>query len=155
VGCCNFGREDENFPFEEEALRFTEGILPQWNLNRELKVVTRKEEAKRRIESLRNALIGFPEEEKLSHVLSLLEREVPEENREKFMFIVERYLIPFSQKLLIYRINSEGSEELEFLTDEILRELSTFKRRLLSDRIEIALNVLVGALYQQLEGNDD
>ena len=153
MGCCNFGREDELFPFEEEAKRFIEGILPQWREGREFRVKTKKEELRQFVSSIKNSLIGYPEEEKLSYLECLLERSVPEENRETFFYISQNYLVPFLKRLVYYRANEpEGLEDLLFLADEILKELSTFKKLLREEKIELALDVLISALYQQMEG---
>ncbi|RUM90799.1 MAG: hypothetical protein DSZ26_02540 [Thermovibrio sp.] len=156
MGCCNFGREDEGFPFEKEAEKLIEGINPQWKLNRTFRVRTKKEEIRRKLESVRNALIGFPEEGKISYLISLIERPIPEGSRDNFFFIVNRYLIPFLNRLVFYRVNEpEGAEELKLIIEEIFKEVSTFKKRLREKEIESALDVLIGALYQQLEeGND-
>ena len=153
MGCCNFGREDELFPFEEEAKRFIEGILPQWREGREFRVKTKKEELRRFVSSVKNSLLGYPEEEKLSYLECLLERPVPEENRETFFYISQNYLVPFLKRLVYYRANEpEGLEDLLFFADEILKELSTFKKLLREEKVELALDVLISALYQQMEG---
>ena len=154
MGCCNFGREDELFPFEEEANRFIEGILPQWKIEREFNVETKKGELLKFLSSVRNSLIGYPEEGKLRYLEKLLEKPVPEENRSVFFYISENYLIPFLKRLVYYRANEpEGFKELLFLADEILRELSTFRKSLNDgEKVELALDVLISALYQQMEG---
>ncbi len=153
MGCCNFGKEDEFFPFEEEARRLIEGILPQWREGREFKVRTKKEELRQFVSSVKNSLLGYPEEEKLSYLECLLERPVPEENRQTFFYISQNYLVPFLKRLVYYRANEpEGLEDLLFLADEILKELSTFKKLLREEKVELALDVLISALYQQMEG---
>ena len=153
MGCCNFGREDELFPFEEEAKRFIEGILPQWREGREFRVKTKKEELRRFVSSVKNSLLGYPEEEKLSYLECLLERPIPEENRQTFFYISQNYLVPFLKRLVYYRANEpEGLEDLLFFADEILKELSTFKKLLREEKVELALDVLISALYQQMEG---
>ena len=153
MGCCNFGREDELFPFEEEAKRFIEGILPQWREGREFRVETKKEELRRFVSSVKNSLLGYPEEEKLSYLECLLERPIPEENRKTFFYISQNYLVPFLKRLVYYRANEpEGLEDLLFFADEILKELSTFKKLLREEKVELALDVLISALYQQMEG---
>ncbi len=153
MGCCNFGREDEFFPFEEEAKRFIEGILPQWKADREFRVRTKKEELRQFVSSVRNSLLGYPEEEKLSYLECLLEKPIPEEKREAFFYISQNYLIPFLKRLVYYRANEpEGFEDLLFLADEILKELSTFKKLLREEKVELALDVLISALYHQMEG---
>jgi len=153
MGCCNFGREDELFPFEEEAKRFIEGILPQWREGREFRVKTKKEELRQFVSSVKNSLLGYPEEEKLSYLECLLEKPVPEKNREPFFYISQNYLVPFLKRLVYYRANEpEGLEDLLFFADEILKELSTFKKLLREEKVELALDVLISALYQQMEG---
>ncbi len=153
MGCCNFGREDDFFPFEEEARRFVEGIFPRWSVNREFRIETKRGELRRFVSSVKNSLLGYPEEEKLSYLECLLERPVPEENRQTFFYISQNYLIPFLKRLVYYRANEpEGFEDLLFLADEILKELSTFKKLLREERVELALDVLISALYNQLEG---
>ena len=153
MGCCNFGREDELFPFEEEAKRFIEGILPQWREGREFRVKTKKEELRQFVSSVKNSLLGYPEEEKLSYLECLLERPIPEENRQTFFYISQNYLVPFLKRLVYYRANEpEGLEDLLFFADEILKELSTFKKLLREEKVELALDVLISALYQQMEG---
>ena len=84
MGCCDFGREDELFPFEDEAIKFIEGILPQWKTEREFKVKTKNEELRHFVSSVKNFLLGYPEEEKLSYLECLLEKPIPEENRQTF-----------------------------------------------------------------------
>lgn len=153
MGCCNFGREDDLFPFQEEAEKFIEGILPQWKLNREFSVKTKKEELKEFVSSVKNSLLGYPEEGKLAYLENLLDRPVPEEKREVFFYVAENYLIPFLKRLVYYRANEpEGLEELLLLADEVLKELSTFKKVLREERVELALDVLISALYGQTEG---
>lgn len=153
MGCCNFGREDELFPFQEEAERFIEGILPQWKLNREFSVKTKREELKEFVSSVKNSLLGYPEEEKLTYLEKLLDRPILDEKREIVFYITENYLIPLLKKLVYYRANEpEGLEELLFLADEVLKELSTFKRVSREERVELALDVLISALYSQTEG---
>ncbi len=153
MGCCNFGREDELFPFEEEARRLVEGILPEWSISREFKVKTKREEIRRFVSSVKNSLIGYPEEKKLSYLETLLERPVPEENRRAFFYICENYLVPYLKRLVFYRANEpEGFEELLFSAEEVLRELSVLKGVLREEKVELALDILISALYQQMEG---
>ena len=154
MGCCDFGKEDELFPFEEEAKRFIEGLLPQWKLEREFSIETKKGELLRFLSSVRNALIGYPEEGKLRYLEKLLKRPISEESRMAFFYISENYLIPFLRRLVYYRANEpEGFKELLFLADEILKDLSTFRKSLNDEeKVELALDVLISALYQQMEG---
>ena len=73
MSCFNFGREDEDFPFEEEALRFVRGRFPDWE-PLDFQVPSWRERLRERLLSLQNALLGCEEEPLISYLLSWLER---------------------------------------------------------------------------------
>ena len=120
MSCFNFGREDEDFPFEEEALRFFKGKLPGWD-SLEFKVPSWKEEVSKRLHSFKNALLGSDEEPLLDYLIGLLEREELKDERLKVWHLLfEDYLFPLLERLIYYRANEPlGEEELSFKIREI------------------------------------
>jgi len=122
MSCFNFGREDEDFPFEEEALRFVRGRFPDWE-PLDFQVPSWKERLRERLLSFQNALLGCEEEPLISYLLSWLERAVGRECALTATYLLERYLFPLLERLIFYRANAPlGREELEFAVKEV-REL--------------------------------
>ncbi len=120
MSCFNFGREDEDFPFEEEALKFFRGKLPGWD-TLEFRVPTWREEVEGRLLAFKNALLGSQEEPLLDYLLNLLKREEPAGERLKvWLYLFEEYLFPLLERLIYYRVNQPlGEEELVFKLKEI------------------------------------
>ncbi len=118
MSCFNFGREDEELPFEEGALRFLEGRLPYL---REFKVPTWKEETLKRLKSFKNLLTGEEEETLIDYIEKLLKRkELNEESFKRWHFLIEGYLFPLLEKLVFFKANSPlGKEELELKVKEV------------------------------------
>jgi len=120
MSCFNFGREDEDFPFEEEALRFFKGKIPGWD-ELEFKVPTWRERVRERLLAFKNALLGSEEEPLIDYALTLVERENPEGERLKvWLYLFEEHLFPLLERLVFYRVNEPlGEEELSFKIKEI------------------------------------
>ena len=143
MGCCEFGREDELFPFEEEAVRFIEGIDPKWSLNRSFSVPGWKERATSRLSKFRNALCGTEEEEKLEYLERLIERQATPETAHRWLFVLESYLFPLLERLVFYRANApEGEEALAFAVKEIDRISPTRKVKTPSEAVDALILLL-------------
>ncbi len=143
-GCCNFGREDELFPFEEEALKYIEGINPNWRIGREFSIPSWKEEIGKRLKSFENVLCGSEEEEKVKYIREKLFHLNP--SKEEFihiMYLIDRFLFPLLERLVFFKANApEGEEELRLIVEEI-EALSPGRR--VSDPTD-ALEVLISYL---------
>ena len=156
MACCNFGSEDELFPFEEKGTHFAEGIFPEWKVNRFFKVKTKLEEITEKVLSIKAALKGFPEEFKVEILSQFLKKELTENKRKLVYLLMTEYAIPFLEKLVFFRINEpEGFEEVEVLANEILELLSVPNQEHLNDKIERALDVLISVLYSISGGCND
>jgi len=120
MSCFNFGREDEDYPFEEEALRFFRGIIPGWD-NLEFRFPGWKGEVEKRLLAFKNAFLGEEEEPLIDYLLNLVARETPQGDRLKvWVFLFEEHLFPLLERLIYYRVNSPlGKEELSFKIKEI------------------------------------
>jgi len=120
MSCFNFGREDEDFPFEEEALRFFKGKIPGWD-TLEFKVPTWKEEVLSRLRAFKNALEGSDEEPLIDYLIRVIERGAPSGDRLKvWRYLVEEHLFPLLERLIFYRVNEPlGEEELSFKIKEV------------------------------------
>jgi len=69
-----------------------------------------------------------------------------------FFYIVENYLFPFLEKLIYYQTNyPEGKEELDFFLQEIEKDLSLTKLKNFEDKINRTFDILISALYQQID----
>ena len=153
MGCCNFGREDELFPFEEEANRWIEGILPQWKINRSYEIPTLKDEIEKRLLKFKRLLYDEELESKVETIVSINRRiDFSSEGGRIYSYVVKNYLFPFLEKLIYYRANApEGKEELFFSIEEIEKNLSVAKIQDLDERINRTFDILISILYQQLD----
>ncbi|ADY73541.1 hypothetical protein Dester_0901 [Desulfurobacterium thermolithotrophum DSM 11699] len=152
MGCCNFGKEDEMFPFEEEANKWIEGILPQWKANRDYTIPTTKDEIEKRLKKFKRLIYDENLESKLEVIININSRiDFLSENGKIYVFIVKNYLFPFLEKLIYYKANEpEGKEELLFLIESIEKNLSVVKVKNFDEKINRTFDILISALYEQL-----
>ncbi len=143
MSCFNFGREDEELPFEERALKFLDGRLP---LYKEFKVPTWREETLKRLKSFKNLLVGKEEEPLIDYLIKILEREKLNENTlKKWHFLIENYLFPLLEKLIFYRANSPlGKEEVELKVKEIGELPGAYKPKTPEEAINKVILLLNG-----------
>ncbi|MEO2068081.1 MAG: hypothetical protein ABGX27_01035 [Desulfurobacteriaceae bacterium] len=153
MSCFNFGKEDELFPFEENANRWIEGISPDWKVNRDYKIPTKQREVEKRLLKFKRLFYGSEFEEKVNYIIYLNSRITSKSEKGKcFFFIVENYLFPFLEKLIYYQTNyPEGEEELNFLLKEIEKDLSLTQLKNFEDKINRTFDILISALYQQID----
>ncbi|MEO2082862.1 MAG: hypothetical protein ABGX12_02410, partial [Desulfurobacteriaceae bacterium] len=144
-GCCEFGREDELFPFEEKARRFIEGLVPDWRTGRNYSIPSRRKEIEKRLLKIKNTFLGSEEEGKLDYLLNLNRRA---NLTPAYLYILESYLFPFLERLAFYRANApEGFDSLKSMAEEIVGEFG-FRRKFPDNvLIEVAIDSLISALY--------
>ncbi|RKQ63635.1 hypothetical protein C7457_0509 [Thermovibrio guaymasensis] len=150
MSCLNFGKEDEEFPFEEEALRFFKGKLPSWD-TLDFRVPIWRERFRDRLLSFKNALLGSEEETLIDYLMGLLEREEVSSNRLRvWVYLFENHLFPLLERLVFYRANEPlGLDELSFKLKEI-GELPGYGR---VETVSDAINRIIALL--NCGGEDD
>ncbi|WP_457679781.1 hypothetical protein [Thermovibrio sp.] len=150
MSCFNFGREDEDFPFEEEALRFFKGKIRELD-QLEFSFPSWRKEFLERLYSFKNLLTGEEEEPLIDYLVSLVKRETFKGERLKiWLYLFNGYLFPLLERLVFYKVNEPlGREELSFWVREV-KELPG--RKEVSDHLD-AVNKIISLLM--VGGSDD
>ncbi len=143
-GCCEFGREDELFPFEEKALKHIEGTNPHWKIGRNYTIPSWKEEIDKKLKKFENALCGTEEEERIRYIRQLLSRSNPShEEAIRFKYLIENFLLPLLTHLVFFRTNEpEGKEELYRIINGIRKLSPTRKATTPLEALDIIISLL-------------